>query len=333
MSINLEERYKHFCNKCQYGTDFISNYRAHLKTLKHIGNDNETEITYKYQCKRCKRKYKIYNSFVYHEKHCHNPFVIEQVVSKEPTALVNEVNTQNDIKHIKEMISHLMNIKNTTQTSNITNNIINTSYNNSNNNNNVFTNLTLNKECPNAYGIEDFANNMNNGISKRFIGKMVEQQTDGYYNGNKELAENFLQYVPIKDRPIHMVEYGNNENKIHMKSNNKWTDESYESLFVGIIQLASGYGTEDSSIIKLIQLIDEFILKKIDQEFKDNPTAHFQQKQKFLRISKDYMQKLKLVKHILDMVRIENDKLMSIITESIDYASDTSDLGVKNEIL
>jgi hypothetical protein len=66
----------HYCETCNYGTNKLSNFKCHIKSIKHINNvnnnTNDILINNLFICYNCNRQYKYNSSLYKHSKKCKN---------------------------------------------------------------------------------------------------------------------------------------------------------------------------------------------------------------------------------------------------------------------
>ena len=58
------------CEKCDYTTNNVTNYKKHLNTKKHLDNKRVTVDLTQYECKACNLKYNNRMSLWRHKKKC-----------------------------------------------------------------------------------------------------------------------------------------------------------------------------------------------------------------------------------------------------------------------
>ena len=189
---------KFFCQKCNYSTDYKSNFDKHLKTPKHLGMEKKRNI---FKCE-CGRTYKFHSGLWRHKAKCH---LSSNSVSSEMSTLVNE-----NIELKKIMIQQMSCIKE--QQDQIGELIPKVG----NNNNNQFNiNVFLNEECKNALCINDFINSLQVEIKDLDL-----SCKRGLSYSIKNMMISGLKQLKINERPIHCT--NNNNNSLYIKDEESW---------------------------------------------------------------------------------------------------------------
>ena len=208
--------YLYSCEKCFFFSNNITNYNQHLETKRHI-NINEC----KYECKKCKKKYKYNTGLSKHKKICNEVTPENTTISNEViTQFKDEIKEQNqqhqkeikeqnqrhqkDIEELKKLIIELTKKE---QLAPITNN-----------DNKLNINLFLNEKCNNAINMIDFVKSI------VFELKDFENLLDKGYIENKTniILEN-LNKLTVYERPLH---YETQQKVIHIRDEDKWKKET-----------------------------------------------------------------------------------------------------------
>lgn len=219
------------CEKCCYYTNKNQDYEKHITTKKHTQNKNSI---FKYDCKKCNKKFTTYSGSWRHNKNCNVNKEITIANTKEKdkeededkfTKIMNMIsqNNQNMISTMKNMITELVN----------TGQLIPTPTN-INSHNKIDINVFLNEKCKNAINMSSLIEDIMFGIKDvEAIGK------HGYVKAITDKLVNKISGYSVYERPIHyFIENGKDtlkENEeddddqpqetIHIKENNKWNTE------------------------------------------------------------------------------------------------------------
>lgn len=240
---------KYSCEKCDYMCGDINKWNAHISTQKHkkremgengekngengekivqnraqITNDNNTT----YECEKCNKTYKKYNSYWYHSRRCKiEPTLTVAIINGETTTepekpmgvfatILKEITDINkgiieQQKELKQMIVE----SNTVNTQNIINNT-----NNGTVNNNKFNlNLFLNEECKNAINITDYINSIQLQLED------LEATAElGYANGITKIISDRVKDCGVFQRPFHCMD--SKREIVYVKDNNVWEKEN-----------------------------------------------------------------------------------------------------------
>jgi len=253
------------CEKCNYICSDIHKWNIHISTQKHKKRENRekkgenrekkgeneeenveenveeitvlsTEIAPKitndnnttYECERCNKTYKKYNSYWYHSRRCkieptlsvaiingetttesEQPRGVLETMLKEFTDISKELLEQN--KELKQMI-----VKSNTVN---TQNIINNTNNGTVNNNKFNLNLFLNEECKNAINITDYINSIQLQLED------LEATAElGYANGITKIISDRVKDCGVFQRPFHCMD--SKREIVYVKDNNVWEKEN-----------------------------------------------------------------------------------------------------------
>jgi hypothetical protein len=194
------EKYKFFCENCNYGANKKQGYSRHLSSKKHIEICKES---YKYSCNKCNKKYTSYSGFWSHKQLC------KEEVKKEET----QINVlKNEIMEMKELIIQLAKNMPATMIQNNDNSI-----------NSTNINVFLNEKCANAINIMDFVKTIVFDITN--YENLLEK---GYIKNKSDLIIDNLRKFSLYERPIHYLDK-QEEQTIHIRDEDKWKTETNEN--------------------------------------------------------------------------------------------------------
>jgi len=219
---------KYECKLCFFSSNKKCNYISHLKTLKHIKNENEKNESLKIKkffCE-CGKNYKYNSGLWRHKKKC-NIIKNMQNMKKEITKLKNDnkimKDTTNEILEIikqssannKELINEMKMLK--SEKNVITQNI-------TNNTQNISINVFLNQHCKNAMNLADFMEKIHVTIEDlKYTG-----QTN-YVEGISRILIKNLNKLSKIDRPIHCSDV--KRNVLYIKNNEGWEkDKKHDKI-------------------------------------------------------------------------------------------------------
>jgi hypothetical protein len=209
-----------FCEKCNYNCSHKGDWHKHIRTAKHINDNNGkcliTQTPQIYKCK-CGNEYNHMSGLSRHKKKCSNSqnnLIIEHFNDKtKQQELIEYLMKENTefkqlmIEQNKQMIELSKNSGN------------NNNNNNTINNNNSFNlNFFLNETCKNAMNIMDFVNQLPVGITD-----LEETGRLGFSEGISKIFINGLKQIDINDRPVHCSD--SKRETIYIKDNNQWNKE------------------------------------------------------------------------------------------------------------
>ena len=234
---------KYYCEKCDYSTSKLSDWKKHIKTKKHMDNMDNNRITKsrskvaksrsktkKWTC-ACGKSYKYASGYSKHKKKC-------TFIHEEETENVIIVHQENKELHemTKEELEKVLLIeqihterhkrsKSPENTGNGTVGDVAGAVGNSNivgnNNNNQFNiQLFLNEDCKNALSIQDFAKQLTVTMEELSLLKDSEPK------GIEEIIRNNLMKYALTERPMH-----NHEKKWYVKDKNDgWEDDKADTI-------------------------------------------------------------------------------------------------------
>jgi hypothetical protein len=212
------------CEKCDFFTSKLGNWKRHIKTKKHNATKMLHNATYlgseksqkepesdcnEYYCD-CGKTYKHHSSYYRHKSKCTwNPPVEEKAVDKTDTSFTNE-QASLLVSTVKTLVENGTNINNT-----------NIGGHNSNSfNNNFNINIFLNDKCANALSIQDFAEKLR--ITMNDLSSMKTNEPKAITS----IIQQNLSNLALTERPMH-----NHEKKWYVKDKVEgWEDNSGEKI-------------------------------------------------------------------------------------------------------
>lgn len=220
---------EYHCEKCDYNTSKLFNWKKHLKTKKHnlcpMTTDDYKMTTeklqkvadnkYTFKCE-CGRSYSNRQNLYRHQKKCD--------YQPEPSQNVTTTTESTTAESFKEMVGLMKDVvnKNCELVEKLANSSIighhntNGSYNNTNSNNNIFNiQLFLNENCANAMSIQDFAKKLTIEMSDL---DLIENDEPKAIVG---MIKKSLSNLSQNERPLH-----SHEKKWYVKDNEDgWEDD------------------------------------------------------------------------------------------------------------
>ena len=216
---------KYYCDKCNYGSNKLSEYKRHINTKKHKTHESQQNQQEKRQktptihiCE-CGKIYKERTGLWKHKNKCdYKPDVedtMEEIVKEDikedidyKDVILTLVKQNNELQNtIKEMIPRIGN-----------NNTITTT----NNNNQFNLQMFLNEDCKNALNIKDFVNSLQLSIKD-----LTDTGKLGYVDGISRIFVNALNDMDITERPIHCTDL--KRETVYIKDADKWEKEGSEN--------------------------------------------------------------------------------------------------------
>ena len=213
---------KYSCEKCDYYTSNLYDYKKHINTIKHKSCDksifsmdeNKKSQEHNFICENCNKKYKDNSGLWRHKKKCNS-----------------NNNYQNDKDPIKiestdkELINYL--IKENQDFKNLILEIVKKdSYNNCNNitttnSHNKTFNLQffLNETCKNAMNISDFVDSI-----KLQLIDLENVAKIGYVEGLSKIIIKNLKALDVTERPVHCSD--SKRDTMYVKDEDKWEKEN-----------------------------------------------------------------------------------------------------------
>ena len=213
---------KYSCEKCDYHTCNLYDYKKHINTIKHKSCDksifsmdeNKKSQEHNFICENCNKKYKDNSGLWRHKKKCNS--------------INNDQNDNDPIKsesNDKELINYL--IKENQDFKNLILEIVKKdSYNNCNNitttnSHNKTFNLQffLNETCKNAMNISDFVDSI-----KLQLSDLENVAKIGYVEGLSKIIIKNLKALDVTERPVHCSD--SKRDTMYVKDEDKWEKEN-----------------------------------------------------------------------------------------------------------
>jgi hypothetical protein len=312
------------CEKCNYITSDLANYKKHLLTAKHKrisknlenGKDYEKSTSVTYYCECCDLNTKNKYDFKRHiqtKKHklcsmisknndCNEITPIEKSTSaKNPeqspsnsftSDIVMELLKQNKeiqnslVEQNKELQNTIMELSKQNKVINTTNNITNNQFN---------LNMFLNEECKNALNIDDFINSL-----KLTVNDIEETGKLGYTQGITRIFVNALKDLDITKRPFHCTDI--KRETVYIKDQDTWEKENAEK-------------TKLRNVLKVIARKNLKMLPEWQEQNPDFRHLDTPENEKFIKISlsslgseyKDEQDKMeeKIIRNVLKEVVLD----------------------------
>ena len=217
------------CEKCDFKTSKLSNYKSHTATQKHkilINTDEAPAKEPKFNCD-CGKSYKHSQSLYNHKKKCN----YNTIDDKEECKKIIEVTKQDqEFKELKNLVVEVMKSNNELQKQNheLQKQVLEicksgTNNNYTNNHNKTFNlNFFLNEQCKDAMNIMDFANSITLQLKDlESIGSV------GYVNGISSIILKELKGLDVTKRPVHCSD--SKRETLYIKDEDKWEKECPEN--------------------------------------------------------------------------------------------------------
>jgi len=229
---------KYSCNICNYTTSKQSDYKKHLRTAKHIRNENDSRLSQKvanvYEC-TCGKIYKYDTGYYRHKKTCIHDVSVEpitqeslhtetnwieiiQMLIKENQEIRNAMITQTNTmveqhKAMTEQNKTLTEIVKNQQPSNTNTN----SHNTISHNNNYNITMFLADKCKDAQNMSEFIEVVKSKVD------MMQIYEHGYVNGISKLFIDELKSMEVTERPLHCTDERRNTFYVH--NNDAWNKD------------------------------------------------------------------------------------------------------------
>ncbi len=193
---------KFFCQKCNYSTDYKSNFDKHLKTPKHLGMEKKREV---FRCE-CGRTYKYHSGLWRHKTKCK---------SGGDTTVVGLAETlvKENLELKKIMMEQMSCIK---EQQNQIGELIPRVGNNNNNQLNI--NVFLNEECKNALCIKDFIASLQVELKDLDLSR-----TKGLSYSIANMMVSGLKQLNVNERPIHCAD--KQTDLLYIKDEESWEQD------------------------------------------------------------------------------------------------------------
>ena len=223
------EPLKYCCEKCDYSTSKLANWKRHLKTKKHNATQmlpnadylgaktSQNEPANKWIC-GCGKSYKHKQSFYRHKSKC---TYIEEDIKEEDNGLAIQENV--NMKDVLGLMNDLIvkNNKLTEKVIELSSNQGQSIHGDHNNQiqNNFNIQLFLNEDCKNALSIQDFAKQLK--LTMNDLSLMNENEPKAITN---IIVKNLKDYTEV-ERPFH-----HHKKKWYIKDKNEgWDQEGKDS--------------------------------------------------------------------------------------------------------
>lgn len=227
---------KYACEKCEYTTNNVTNYKKHLNTKKHLENKNVIVDLTQYKCNVCNLKYNNRMSLWRHKKKCidvEEPNVTMNI--KEDNSVLNggisnkfEIMNQTFISNqtvltelVKSLVSIVEQLKQPQAQITGDNNV------NANNNNTTVL-MMLNTNHSHVMSMDTFIKNMEVSLERTLssLDRDISELTKDVFMDN-------LAGISPEDRPIHCSDA--KRNTYYVKGSEEWVKDQGEKL-VKVIQ-------------------------------------------------------------------------------------------------
>lgn len=253
MECQDELKQKYYCSKCDFTTYRKNNFMTHLKSKRHLSNDDtdDNTVNFKFYCDHCSFKTNRKFSYLLHlktNKHIKNfeankqndetNHINNENISKQENENENidenghendnedENMDENEVKTLKNLVFQLVSqTKCLLDAMKENNQVINTTNHNNNNNNTFNIQVFLNETCKDAINMKDFIESIEVSIADlKILGKR------GYVEGISGLMIKKLNDLDVTKRPIHSSD--TKRETIYIKDNDIWEkdDDQKERL-------------------------------------------------------------------------------------------------------
>ncbi len=231
---------KYFCKKCNYTSYKFSEWEKHIRTKKHI-SDNQNQSTF--VCAACS-----YTCYIKSVMDKHNTTKKHIIKCAEPTSTQIPVPDQKDSEFmiiLKELLTQNSDFKNfiieqanehKKETTDIIAKVIEqvkpvnqTTINNNTSNKAFNINLFLNEQCKDAMNFSDFINGIE--VSHEDLENNAQL---GFVGGISKILIDNLKLMNKNERPIHCTDV--KRETMYIKDDNKWTKEEDDSKLRSAIQ-------------------------------------------------------------------------------------------------
>jgi hypothetical protein len=211
---DLHKKTYYCCEKCDYNTCKLTDYKRHLLTRKHTSNQkneknekNEKINEYMYVCKNCNKEYCDKSGLWRHNKTC-------KIVQYDTVENKDICDKELVLTLLKQNAELLEIFKNGTF-----NHIVNTNNSYNNCNNKTFNlQVFLNETCKDAMNISDFVESIKLQVSDlENVGKV------GYIEGISNIIIKNLQALDVEKRPVHCTDQ--KREVMYVKDENIWEKE------------------------------------------------------------------------------------------------------------
>jgi hypothetical protein len=246
---------KHFCERCNYRTEFLKDFKKHMRTKKHLANTN-SDTKLPFVCE-CGKQYKHHSSLHNHKKTCkiscnlssdivtyattatHYERSIQDpsldTSSIDTTLVMSILKENNDFKSmLLEQSNHMKQVqiennelqKQLIDVIKLQKSITTTTTHNTNNTNNITNNnqsfnlnFFLNEQCKNAMNIDDFIQSL-----KLETTDIEETGRMGYVQGISRIFMNKLNELDMYTRPLHCTDL--KRETLYIKEDDRWEKDN-----------------------------------------------------------------------------------------------------------
>ena len=228
------------CEKCNYHTNYKSNYAKHCKTIKHL-EKGENKHKNHFFCEKCKKTYKFKRNLIRHQKNCNSIKTENQIEPMDTNELKNMFLTI--MEENKELQNKLIEIAKEPKI--VNNNVMH---------NKQFNIITfLNDDCKDAFNLTEFIDNL-----KITFDDLQYIEKHGYIQGIKDSLVRSLAQMEQTKRPIHCTD--TKRRQFYVKDNDEWDKDA-----------------QNNKINDAIEMYNTVQLKTL-LEWKKDPTIHIDDK-------------------------------------------------------
>jgi hypothetical protein len=282
------------CIKCEYRTSYGWVYDRHMKSKKHLINQNieNNETKTLYTCKQCSKKYVCNSGLWRHSQICkqsNSSCIKEEAPPPQPSQqpLENTVLTTALLETINKLNTRLETLESLG-----TVNIIN----NNNNNVNIYLNY-LDTHCNKAINLSQFLETIE--FMKEDFEEICKKRF--YAQGANAILKRKIECLPIEERPLHCAQpIVNKPTPFLIRDKDTWKTEC-----PALIEYMLKYGDED---MNEPMLMVEF-LEKYNSKLYDAFTEMIKTDQKFKKIQNEMNISGQSLTHI-NMLREMSDILV-----------------------
>ena len=218
-----------FCKKCIYECTHNGDWNKHVRTSKHLKDNNDNSIILKtYKC-LCGNNYTHMSGLSRHKKKCTFKIKEENEQLNDIKEIMKYLIKENsEMKHIMLEQQNMILAQNTSTQNMITKIIENGTNNNTTNTNshnttnNAFNlNFFLNETCKDAMNIGDFVSSI-----KVNLKELENTGRQGYVEGISDIILKRLNNLEHNVRPLHCSD--SKREVFYIKDNNEWKKENEE---------------------------------------------------------------------------------------------------------
>ena len=224
---------KYICKKCNFECSKLSNWQNHIKTNKHMSNNQPQDFECTicaYNCKTISlmNKHKQTKKHITRDKH--EPDSELMVIIKQLLTQNNELKDfiiEQATEHKKDTLEIVNKV---IENAKPCNNTINGNVNNNNNQTNKFNiNVFLNEQCKDAMNLSDFIKNII--VSREDLENNAQL---GFVDGFSKILIDNLKLLSKTERPIHCTDV--KRETMYIKDDDKWNKEEDSTKINKVIQ-------------------------------------------------------------------------------------------------